>query len=117
MKRPNKYNAKKTVVDGITFDSKAEAKRYGELLLLQKAEKIEGLRVHTPWPLFAAHQTTSETTLVGRYESDFDYFDNDDGGLIVEDVKGMMTPFSAWKIKHFEAQYGIDVKIVRGGRR
>lgn len=30
-RRPNKYNAKKTYVDGICFDSKKEAKYYQEL--------------------------------------------------------------------------------------
>jgi len=33
----NKYGAKKTVVDNITFDSKKEAARYQELKLLEKA--------------------------------------------------------------------------------
>ena len=35
---PSKYHARKTVVDGITFDSKREAKRYGELKLLDIAD-------------------------------------------------------------------------------
>ena len=35
-KGKSKFGAKKTVVDGITFDSKAEAKRYGELKQLER---------------------------------------------------------------------------------
>jgi dsDNA-binding SOS-regulon protein len=44
-KRKNKYNAKKTVVDGITFHSKKEADRYCELRLLQKAGQISHLEL------------------------------------------------------------------------
>ena len=40
----NKYGNKKTVVDGITFDSRKEAKRYQELKLLEKAGEIKDLR-------------------------------------------------------------------------
>ena len=39
----SKYNSKKTVVDGQTFDSKKEARRYQELLLLEKAGEIQNL--------------------------------------------------------------------------
>lgn len=36
----HKYNAKKTAVDGITFDSKREAKRFEELKELEAAGVI-----------------------------------------------------------------------------
>ena len=39
----NKYHAIKTTVDGITFDSRAEARRYRELKLLERAGVIENL--------------------------------------------------------------------------
>ena len=39
----SKYNSKKTVVDGQTFDSKKEANRYQELVLLEKAGVIKNL--------------------------------------------------------------------------
>jgi hypothetical protein len=39
----SKYHAQPTVVDGIRFASKAEARRYGELMLLMKARVIWGL--------------------------------------------------------------------------
>ena len=44
MKAP-KYRNIKTVVDGITFDSAKEARRYGELKLLEKSGRISGLEV------------------------------------------------------------------------
>ncbi len=40
----NKYKNKKVEVDGIVFDSKKEAKRYQELLLLEKAGEITDLQ-------------------------------------------------------------------------
>ncbi|NCB05918.1 MAG: DUF1064 domain-containing protein, partial [Clostridia bacterium] len=38
----SKFNAKATVVDGIRFDSQAEARRYGQLQALQAAGAISG---------------------------------------------------------------------------
>lgn len=115
--RKNKYGNKKTVVDGITFDSMSEARRYQELLLLQKAGKIDGLRLQTPWPLFACCERGKKElikTLIGKYVSDFDYFDNDTGSLIVEDVKGYKTPLFNWKWKHLQSQYyGAIFRIIK----
>ena len=45
-KRKGKYGAIKTVVDGITFDSRAEAKRYGELKSLERGGDIIMLGCH-----------------------------------------------------------------------
>ena len=41
----NKYRNKKTVIDGIRFDSKREAERYSELKLMEKANMISGLQL------------------------------------------------------------------------
>ncbi|MDD3747626.1 MAG: DUF1064 domain-containing protein, partial [Anaerostipes sp.] len=43
--RYSKYGARKTVIDGITFDSKREAKRYQELKLLEQAGEISYLEL------------------------------------------------------------------------
>jgi hypothetical protein len=40
-KRTNKYNNKKTVVDGVKFDSKKEANFYQNLKLLQTAGEVK----------------------------------------------------------------------------
>ena len=39
----NKYGARQTIVDGIRFASKREAKRWAELLILQRAGEIREL--------------------------------------------------------------------------
>ena len=110
----NKYNAVKTVVDGITFDSKKEARRYSELLLLEKAGEIANIMVH---PFFNLHV---EGVKIGKYELDFGCYDQKTDEMIYEDVKGwdkkknkwIVTPLSAWKKKHVEAEYGIKVNYV-----
>lgn len=43
--RPNKYNNRKTTVDGIKFDSIREAERYQELKLLEEAGEISHLEL------------------------------------------------------------------------
>ena len=41
--RKHKYGAVRTTVNGRTFPSKREAKRYSELVLMEKAGEIDGL--------------------------------------------------------------------------
>lgn len=107
----HKYRAIPAVVDGIRFDSKAEAKRYGELKLLEKAGEIWDLLRQVHYPLHAFGAQSMNDKLVGRYVADFSY--RCGRGHVVEDVKGWDTPLSKWKRKHVKAQYGIDVQIVR----
>ena len=102
--RRNKFNAVKTVVDGITFDSKKEAKRYGELKMLG----VKGLRVHGRWEL------EIKDVKLGVYESDFEYTD-ENGLLVVEDVKGgNATKTAVYRIKRklMKAIYNIDVREI-----
>jgi len=40
-----KYKNIKTTVDGITFDSAKEARRYGELKMLERSRLISGLQL------------------------------------------------------------------------
>lgn len=109
----SKYGAKKTVVDGITFASKKEAKRYGELKLLERAGEITDLRLQPRYPLEVAG------IKVATYVADFSYLDTrerhrPDGiaFFVVEDVKGMKTPMYRLKAKMFAAQYGFPIREV-----
>lgn len=97
----NKYRAIKTVVDGIKFDSKAEARRYSVLKILEKAGEISSLELQPKYDLVI------NGTKVGFYKADFRYVR--DGELIVEDVKGMKTPIYNLKKKMIKAIYGIDI--------
>lgn len=106
--RRNKFGAIRVQADGITFDSKAEHARYQYLKLLEKCKKIDCLSVHKRYPLYAGFQSKQ----IGSYELDFVYLDVEKGRWMYEDVKGVMTPLSKWKIRHFELQEGLKVTIV-----
>lgn len=105
----SKYNAKRVVVDGHTFDSKKEAQRYHELKLMERAGQIRGLQLQPEYELEAKRGGK-----IGVYRADFLYIDHTLGGdlLVVEDVKGFKTPLYRWKKKHVEAQYGIQIREI-----
>lgn len=106
----HKFNAKPTVVDGIRFASKAEAKRYQELKLSLKAKRIAHLECQPVFPLIV------NGVKVGKYVADFRYvvvpWDYEEPQTIIEDVKGMKTPIYRLKKKMVEAQYGIQITEV-----
>ena len=81
-----KYNAKKTTSDGITFDSKAEERRYQDLKVLEREGVIAGLEVHKRFLLFDAFTHNGETVRAIHYVADFAYIEG--GQRVVEDVKG-----------------------------
>jgi len=99
----SKYGAKKTVVDGITFASKKEAKRYGELQLLLKAGEITDLILQPRFILQEKFTVRSEKIRAIEYVGDFQYIYN--GETIVEDVKGMLTEVFKLKSKMFKYKY------------
>lgn len=109
----NKYGAVATVVDGVRFSSKAEARRYGELLLLAKAGKIHSLRLQPSFSLDVIGGFVKDIRVnIGVYKADFDYFDITADTRVIEDVKGFKTPLYRWKKKHVEAQYGCVITEV-----
>jgi hypothetical protein len=116
--RRSKYGAVRTTVDGITFASKAEARRYQELKVLEKSGQISGLELQPVFRLLAASTTGTvrgalrELPAVGKYVADFAYYDERTGQRIIEDVKGVKTALYRWKKKHTEAQYGITITEV-----
>lgn len=97
MKRYSKYNAKKSTVDGHTFDSIREAERYRELKLLEKGKEIRNLVLQ---PRFLLQDEFFDKNGVKHkkieYVADFLYIDKA-GRNIVEDVKGVLT--DVYKIK------------------
>lgn len=103
--RRSKYNAKRTIVDGISFHSKAEAKRWSELKLLQKAGAISGLKRQAPFCLDVS------CIHICNYVADFTYFE--DGQYVVEDVKGFATPEYEIKKKLMRAVYKIEIREIR----
>lgn len=116
----SKYRAIKTTVDGVTFDSKAEARRYSDLKLLERIGNISKLELQPEFPLAIGDKPVlirSAGFPNGRrakYIADFGYVDHC-GARIIEDVKGMDTPESRLKRAIVEAQYGIRIVVI-GGR-
>lgn len=83
-----KYRSIPETVDGIRFASRKEARRYGELKMLERAKQISGLTLQPRFPLVVKGQK------ICTYVGDFLY---QNGKLICEDVKGYRT--SEYRIK------------------
>lgn len=87
--RGSKYHAKKTVVDGIEFDSAKEAKRYTRLRDMQEAGEIQNLRLQVPFELLPSFECDGVKYRGMKYIADFVYYR--DGKQVVEDTKGWKT--------------------------
>ena len=98
----SKYRAKPCVIDGIRFASQKEGRRYKELRLLEKAEKISELRLQVKYPMWVNFNH------ICNYIGDFEYED-EIGAIITEDTKGVRTPIYRLKRKLFKALYGKDI--------
>ena len=118
----SKYNNQKVTVDGEVFDSKKEARRYGELLLLEKAGVISNLQRQVKFVLIPAQR---EVDIVGprggvkkgkllekecAYVADFVYWEN--SRLIVEDTKGFRTADYIIKRKLMLHVHGIQIREI-----
>ena len=102
----SKYRNRKTEVDNILFDSKAEARRYEELRSLQSGGVITNLEMQVRYPIAV------NGVKVCTYIADFVYRDALTGETTVEDVKGMVTHVYRLKSKLMKACHGISVKEV-----
>lgn len=88
-KRRNKFGAVRVTRDGITFDSKREARRYDELSMLLKVQEVYGFEVHPRYELWAG-APMCEAQSVGHYTADFEVH-YATGEIVVEDVKSPVT--------------------------
>ena len=103
--RQTKYRNKKTTINGITFDSKLEAKRYSELKLLERGGLIDSLELQPSFELIPTFKKNGETFRKTTYKADFSYIDKESGKRIIEDTKGMRTKNYILKRKMFEYKY------------
>ena len=119
----SKYGANKAVVDGITFDSRHEARRYSELKLLERAGEISDLELQVKFVLIPAQKEPDRIGARGgvikgktierecSYIADFVYKDKS-GVQVVEDAKGMKTEVYKIKRKLMLFVHGIQIKEV-----
>lgn len=90
-----KYLSKKTIIDGITFDSKKEGLHYLELKRRQELGEISNLELQPSFLLQEKFKRDGKIYRPITYIADFRYVE--EGKVIVEDVKGFKTP--EYKIK------------------
>lgn len=100
----NKYGNRRTVTDGIAFDSKREAARYTELRLLERGGIIYGLELQKRYELIPK----SKHGKALWYIADFVYTEN--GQTVVEDVKGLRTAVYRLKKRIMAERYGIVIR-------
>jgi hypothetical protein len=109
----SKYGNRKTILDGIAFDSKREAERYAELKLLERAGEIQNLQRQTPFVLIPKQVVDGK--LIERpcvYKADFTYTEN--GQEVVEDVKTDATKTKEYIIKRklMLWEFGLQIREV-----
>lgn len=97
MNRP-KYGATRCEVNGITFDSRLEARRWGQLETMERGGLIATLTRQQKYALKVGD------VVLGHYVADFTYFIPGTMELVIEDAKGVLTPLCRWKLKHMAAQ-------------
>ena len=98
VRRVNKFGAVATFVDGVRFDSKAEAGRWHTLRILAMAGEILSLERQVVFPLLV------NGVAIGRYIADFVYTETNSGQRVIEDVKGHQTELFKRSAKHMAAQ-------------
>lgn len=89
-KKTGKVNHEKVVINGIQFDSLAEADRYKILRVMEKTGKIKDLKCHPRWEIIPAQKVEGHRSFqAAHYTADFQYIKDDK--LVVEDVKSEYT--------------------------
>lgn len=105
MQKRSKYNARKTVVDGITFDSRYEADYYKHLKLLEGNGEIRCLELQPRFLLQDKFKHDGKTIRKIEYVADFSFIDSN-GKTVVVDVKGYETTEYKLKKKLFLFKFG-----------
>ena len=125
--KKSKYHSIATCIDGISFDSRKEARRYQELKLLEKAGRISNLEMQVPFELVPAQYGECEEIYTKgahkgeckrgaciekavTYKADFMYIE--DGKIVVEDTKGVKTKDYIIKRKLMLYVHGIRIKEI-----
>lgn len=113
--RAHKYGAIKKEVDGIRFDSTAEADTYPILKLWERSGAISDLVLQ---PVFVLQEKFTElvdgkkkTRRAIKYVADFQFRESS-GAYIVVDVKGIKTPAFRIKEKLFRMKFPhLDLQV------
>lgn len=99
--KKSKYNAIKTIVDGITFDSKKEAHYYSQLKVAKQNGDLVAFYMQVPFKL------------PGKTKYILDFLEIWKSDVIKHvDIKGFVTPIFALKKRQVEEIYGIKIEVV-----
>ena len=111
----NKYHARKWELDGLTFDSHKEARRWQELRFLSRAGIIKDVRRQVEFELIPAQKDESGKVIerAVKYVADFVYKETRDGKeyFVVEDVKSEATKTREYIIKRKLMLYMCGIRI------
>ena len=108
-----KFNNVPTKRNGIKFDSKKEALRYDQLMVMLRAGEISDLKLQPQYTLQESYVTPEgERVRAIRYVADFSYWQK--GEFVVEDVKSKATATAQYKLKKklMQERFGISVQEV-----
>ena len=103
----SKYGNREKVVNGITFQSTKEARRYQDLLIQYQVGDIKDLRTQHEFEIWVNDQH------ICSYFADFTYYR--DGEFVVEDVKSKITRKKETyrlKFKLMMAVRGIEIQEI-----
>ena len=125
-KPKSKYHNESVTVDGITFDSLGEHRRWCFLKMMERAGEISNLRYHVKYELipaiteeFVVHLKTKDKVVTKTvqsaryYEADFVYTVTKTGEEVVEDFKGQETDLFKFKAALFFYIYKKQIRIVK----
>ena len=105
-RKPHKYGAVRTVIDGHVFSSKAEARHYGTLKLAERARRIGKLRLQPSYDIVL------KGVKICRVVMDFEYREGVE--TVAVDVKGFDTALSRLKRKLLAAMYpNLVIRVVK----
>lgn len=102
----NKYGARRCEIDGVKFDSGAEAKVYLELRTLQNRKLISDLEVHPILKLLGP-----KNELICKIEADFKYVKQGKTHWIDVKSPATNTPLSKLKRKLAKAYLGVEIEL------
>lgn len=105
----SKYHNKKVIINGIKFDSKKEANRYSDLLLLEKVNLIKNLELQKRFELQPSYKFKGKIIRAIYYICDFYYYDVKKEKWIIEDTKGYRNEVYKLKKKLFEYKYNQEI--------
>lgn len=111
MKKANKYNARKVIVDNILFDSEMESRFYAYLMRLKGEGVVKEFSLQPAFVLLEGFTKHGKKHLPIKYVGDFEVWYSD-GSHYVYDVKGMELSDFKLKKKLYASRYDVELKLV-----